>query len=698
MDDFTISSWPIDSRVTLCRVTWDSNYRDVVRFESEEERSSYFDSLESECIVIDKMTYLKLGEPIRINIPFSACYNYNYIIVKNPELPVPGEITPPVLYYFITGVAFDAPNTSILALQLDVFQTYLFDFELGYCFLERGHAPMKFMDDRTVYENGLPRFTWADARSYLLAPEGLDLGNEYLIGWSNWKDLTFTYEIDPVTGDYDRSKENWAILVMSTTDLESAWGDENNPNLDTSKSVVVDGLISGCNILLFWDHVDYEKFANEIYKHPWISSGIISITAIPRILISEVYKAGNLQQAGYNGKQVDNVYRPPDTPDTDTEIYSLSYDLKDGISSALPSYARRFLKFYTFPYSFIELSAKNGSNLLLKPELFNTENLKLRAHTCITPGNIRMAIYPLQYGLKGELDEWEVGFYTPASGFHELSRDRGYTIDCAIWFDNFPQFSITNDNYLMYLAGTVHTREYNYQAAGWQQSRSSMQLQREYRNFGMRQATQVQNFDVQRTTNAFNTAFGGLGQLLGGNIIGAINTGVSGAADIWGASQQFQNNLITEGTINNENYNLAKDIIEGDYNNAIAGIDATVQDAALTQPSLSGANGGNGFNASNGYFGYSINYKVPSNRAIASICHYWGRFGYAYHQYVKPPRNLKYMKHFTYWKMKDTYITAANADEGSKNILRAIFERGVTVWSNPAEIGNVSPIDNWEVI
>lgn len=38
-------SWAIQSRVTLCRVSWDDSYKDVVSFASPEKRNEYFDSL-----------------------------------------------------------------------------------------------------------------------------------------------------------------------------------------------------------------------------------------------------------------------------------------------------------------------------------------------------------------------------------------------------------------------------------------------------------------------------------------------------------------------------------------------------------------------------------------------------------------------------------------------------------------------------
>ena len=80
------------------------------------------------------MTYLKPNEPIMVNLPYSEAYTYNYVVVRNPELPVPGEATPPVLYYFVTSVAYVAPNTTALELQLDCFQTYCFSLEFGSCF------------------------------------------------------------------------------------------------------------------------------------------------------------------------------------------------------------------------------------------------------------------------------------------------------------------------------------------------------------------------------------------------------------------------------------------------------------------------------------------------------------------------------------------------------------------------------------
>ena len=43
--NITSDWWPAGSVAKLCRVNWDSSYRDVVIFDSEQERNDYFDKL-----------------------------------------------------------------------------------------------------------------------------------------------------------------------------------------------------------------------------------------------------------------------------------------------------------------------------------------------------------------------------------------------------------------------------------------------------------------------------------------------------------------------------------------------------------------------------------------------------------------------------------------------------------------------------
>jgi hypothetical protein len=52
------------------------------------------------------------------------------------------------------------------------------------------------------------------------------------------------------------------------------------------------------------------------------------------------------------------------------------------------------------------------------------------------------------------------------------------------------------------------------------------------------------------------------------------------------------------------------------------------------------------------------------------------------------------MTKFTYWKLKETYITSSLCPEVYKQTIRGIFEKGVTVWVTPTDIGNIDIASN----
>lgn len=86
---FSPVEWPNDSRVMLCKVPWDASYKDVVYFSSESARNDYFGGLAQNGtrVIIDKMTYLKPREPVTVNVPYSQCYQYNYLTVEIRSCP-----------------------------------------------------------------------------------------------------------------------------------------------------------------------------------------------------------------------------------------------------------------------------------------------------------------------------------------------------------------------------------------------------------------------------------------------------------------------------------------------------------------------------------------------------------------------------------------------------------------------------------
>ena len=112
------------------------------------------------------------------------------------------------------------------------------------------------------------------------------------------------------------------------------------------------------------------------------------------------------------------------------------------------------------------------------------------------------------------------------------------------------------------------------------------------------------------------------------------------------------------------------------------------------QPTVSGQIGGDGF-AFILNNGFKITWKTHclQPNAMYQIGEFWLRYGYAINRFWKPT-DLNVMTNFTYWKFKELNVIAANCTEVYKNAIRGIFEKGVTVWTNPAKIGVIDVADN----
>ncbi|HUH57596.1 MAG TPA: hypothetical protein VL020_03670, partial [Pseudomonadales bacterium] len=144
---FNYSVWTPNTVIQLCQVPWNSDYRDIVKFDSDADLQTYLGSSATQHIQIKKMTYARVGDPIRINLPFNSVFKYNYIKVTNPAQPINATYWQDGVeqiandndrsyYYFITDVKYLAPNNTEIHIQLDVWQTFGFDITFGNCFIE----------------------------------------------------------------------------------------------------------------------------------------------------------------------------------------------------------------------------------------------------------------------------------------------------------------------------------------------------------------------------------------------------------------------------------------------------------------------------------------------------------------------------------------------------------------------------------
>lgn len=193
--------------------------------------------------------------------------------------------------------------------------------------------------------------------------------------------------------------------------------------------------------------------------------------------------------------------------------------------------------------------------------------------------------------------------------------------------------------------------------------------------------TQRDNNYSAATTNASN-----LYTTQTGNSARTRNTAVNNADNILATSNANSTRSREIGVLNaKETLETAQDTARNRLLDARRG--APVQ---LTETS------GDGANMYYGQNGIQFRLRTQSDSAIAQTAAQFARYGYALNQiWDVESSGLNLMRHFTYWKASDIWVDVRNvASSEIGAAIQRVFENGVTVWSNPDEIGKVGIYDN----
>lgn len=691
---FDYSVWTANSSVSLHNVPWNNDYRDIVRFADTAALDDYLANQTTPIITVPNTTYLRVGVPIRLSIPFNKAYRYNYLRAFNPAQPTGMGDTARAFYYFITDVQFVNPGVTQFMIQLDVWQTFGYDVTFGNCYIERGHIGI-------ANENGFNNY----GRDFLAIPEGLDIGGEYTIEKSVRREIASTRDFFV---DGERMSDGEDIMIISGVDLEADPGTVDKPKLNTATGSKMHNLPNGANIYVFND-VQFDVFLNEFSGKSWITQAIMGIYSVP---------SGN--PFGYPTETVfigaDEAVASkflPGSPERQLENLPPMNNWRDSVT--LPTRYAHLKKFLTYPYCVLEMTAYTGTPLVLKPECWNDNDGRVVILPFFAPPNPRLMFYPYRYN---------AGSVAPQTDELGVIHDGGEFLDMATGIFNFPTFSVMNNSYVAFLASNANSIPFQYSSAEWSQQKALNGAMNSYdqASKGIATSQSINQMEISASRSAtnlanetagYNAIVSGANSVVSGvtgkNPVGAI-TGVANAAAGW-AIQTNQNNQsmgiatnlsrnVNEATnkqagfMRDTNRDFAEFAAKGDYENQIAGIQARVQDAKLLQPTTSGQMGGDAFLLATFQWGYDLKVKLINGAALASVGEYWLRYGYAVQRFGRMPESFHCMTKFTYWKLRETYLTSSACPETFKQAIRGIFEKGVTVWQNPNDIGNIDIADN----
>lgn len=721
--DFDYSVWTAGTQIDLVNVNWNNDYRDVVKFANKAALNTYINSLNPAGIRLSNLTYAKPNQDIYLPIPYNRVNRYNYLRASNPLMPIPEDIQKD-FYYFILDCEYINPQTTRIRVQLDVWQTYVYDVTIGNCYVERGHIGIANQNQFNNY-----------GRDYLTVPEGLDIGADYRIIAKRTEEVvslgaSLEYEHD--------------IIVISTTDLLGDPGTLANPHLATSDGSFVQGMPSGAGFYIWESASEFAAWLTSMKEFPWITQGIISITVMPKISRYSnafTYTGGtDPQHVNINAHPIKHAVFPDWRNSTE-------------ILNWIPTRYQHLRKFFTAPYMAIEATTWSATPIALRPEAWASANADFVERVNYMPPNQRVQFIPRKYNSSGQATEAYFGLTNeelrtmadslPVSpeeqdefyeAYKDLGDDYGDYLDVLTQIAGFPALPMVNNMALNYLASNAHSIDYSRKSADWTQQRAVGMAQGQYdiATGGISTASRLNDIAVQATQSqaiSQNTniqgqaAVGALGSVAGGAISGATagpagaavgagvgavnglvgiaNSGIqamhnieAGAIGNLASMRSTATNNAQAGLSRDTNMDLARFASRGDYANAIAGINARVQDAAMIQPSVAGQFGGDSTNIAGGTLEFSVRWKLIDAAALRIVGDYWLRFGYAIRAFIQPPQSLMVMSRFTYWKMTEAYLSSSMVPEGHKQVLRGIMEKGFTVWNNPADIGVIDFADN----
>lgn len=345
-------------------VPLDNTYRNTFYFNTPLEQAHHFDRSRTsyDFVEFNNQTYQRVNKgKLRIKATADQLYGYNYMLFRNN---INGEASK-IIFCFITSVEYYSQNMTEVTYEVDVMQTWFFDYNLGMCFVEREHS----VND-VIGEN--------------LVPEDLEIGDY------NMTEPTYIN----TKYDSDNNVTQWGLDKYVIAVASSIKSDETGAIVN-SEGATYNGLFSGLTITFFENNSSgVTRFNNFIKKvvDANKSDGIVSVFLLPTAIA--------IKGLGYTNQK---------------ETYTINKNystIKHTDGSAV-----RNNKLYTYPYNFLYVTNMQGVSAEFPYEYFSSSVCRFFWYGDCSP-NPSVVLVPSQYkGLQTENFDEKIML----TGFPQLS-------------------------------------------------------------------------------------------------------------------------------------------------------------------------------------------------------------------------------------------------------------------------------------
>ena len=322
----------------LKNVPLDADYNHTLYFASSSAQTAWFGSLQRKNF--NPQTYQRVGtNQIRVNSPMDDLYEYNYLMFNNGNNVVlpdnENRYENKWFYAFISNVEYVNDNCALITYEIDVMQTFMFDYTLCDCFVEREHSETDGIGDH-------------------IEPEPVAVG-EYV--------YNDRYEGESGEGRYRK--------LLDCSDLKTVLLYLPPQPTDPQEYLITpmyDGVLNECYMAVFNNESALYRFKwEELDNNP---DAIVALYTCPSSFINNdaivydpIYGQGQGKVRSERRGQAPE-YR------TSNEIVVNVGALRG--TEWLDGYPPKNNKMYTYPYNFYCVDDANGGTLNLRYEFFDS--------------------------------------------------------------------------------------------------------------------------------------------------------------------------------------------------------------------------------------------------------------------------------------------------------------------------------------
>lgn len=633
----------------LENIPLNKSYEHTVYYDDKDKQYEAFNKYTKYTLTNYSYQRVSLGT-IRLDMKYEDVYMCNYVMFKNTSYEDKW------FYAFIIGVDYVNDNVTYLHYDIDVMQTWCYDYNFRGTFVERQHATSDI-----PYEN--------------TQPEGLELGTNYV------------YQGNSISFPLIGSGADKSFIILATT---TSSGSHPSPSV-----------VNGALFSLAVYRCSSESTAIDTVKQ-FINNGyednIVSIYTVPTS--AQANQSKNITRPktldGYTPRNK-KLYSYPYTfiemynntgenlelkyenfvDDNGNKINSLDYSMKfQCLSYDIPTPQAKLLPFNylmtgasllynTVTYSQFPTGAFSGDSFKVwLAQNRNSYGASLNAIGNTFDTNVQIA-----------QNNWTMA---------GISASNSRTNDHLNYMSNMAQAENTNQSALAIMEANYNKQYFS----------DSVNL---VKNIGQGAQAGAQTGDPKAVAlGAIAGGFIGYANMSYNQDIynaqqGMANTQLLNAQIAGGTSESISvNNIQTAQKMADYNQTNANLSALNTYQNAINALVAKKQDAQHQPSNLHGAMMNDVWNGALGLVGFTVSCRSIKREYAEVIDNYFDRYGYAQRRMYVPQRINR--AHWSYLKTCGCNITG-HMNNSDLMTIKGIYDNGITTWHSLEEVGNYT-LDN----